>query len=102
MVETAVAGETVEAAEASSEDRNFVGDSVGDEGGVILGSETVILGAGLSWYDASGPFSGKPLRRRVAPIGTWSSAKESIRCITKSDGRIYKNICPCKSINARY
>jgi len=22
--------------------------------------------------------------------------------ITKSDGRIYKNICPCKSINARY
>ena len=74
--EVAVAGdETVEAAEVSSEDRNFVGDE-GDEGGVELGSETVILGAGLSWY---GPFSGELPRGRVAPIGTWRCAKESIR-----------------------
>jgi len=76
--EAAVAGdETVEAAEASSEDRNFVGD----EGGVGLGSETVFLGAALSWHGVSGPFSGKPLRRRVAPIGTWRCAKESIWCV---------------------
>ena len=70
--EAAVAGdETVDAAEESSEDRNFVA-VVGDEGGVGLGSETVILGAGLSSYgfSVSAPFSGELLRRRVAPIGT--------------------------------
>jgi hypothetical protein len=76
-----VAGdETVDAAEKSSEDRNFVA-VVGDEGRVELGSETVILGAGLSSYgfSASGPFSGELLCRRVTPIGTWRCEKVSIR-----------------------